>query len=92
MNDEGPVAREIREKLAAAFELERLDVLDESEQHRGHAGYTEGGQSHFRIRLQGPAFAKMTRIARHRAVHAALGSDLIARIHALAIEIDIKQQ
>lgn len=89
MTTEGPVAREIREKLRGAFHPEVLEVVDESDQHVGHAGYQPGGQSHFRVRLKAEPFADMTRIARHRAVHAALGADLLARIHALALEIDV---
>ncbi|MEO0915657.1 MAG: BolA family protein [Pseudomonadota bacterium] len=81
------VEDEIRAKLEQAFQPSALSVLDESEQHRGHAGYQEGGQSHLRITIAAPAFAEMTRIARHRAVHDALGKDLIGRIHALALEI-----
>lgn len=81
------VEDEIRAKLEQAFQPSALSVLDESEQHRGHAGYQEGGQSHFRVTIAAPAFAEMTRIARHRAVHDALGKDLIGRIHALALEI-----
>ncbi|MEL7150775.1 MAG: BolA family protein [Pseudomonadota bacterium] len=81
------VEDEIREKLVAAFEPSALSVLDESEQHRGHAGYQEGGQSHFRVSISASAFADMSRIQRHRAVHTALGPDLIGRIHALALDI-----
>ncbi|MEO0989967.1 MAG: BolA family protein [Pseudomonadota bacterium] len=81
------VEDEIREKLVAAFEPSTLSVLDESEQHRGHAGYQEGGQSHFRVSISASAFADMSRIQRHRAVHTALGPDLIGRIHALALDI-----
>lgn len=82
------VEDEIRAKLEQAFQPSVVSVLDESEQHRGHAGYQEGGQSHFRVSITAPAFADMTRIARHRAVHDALGKDLIARIHALALDIN----
>ncbi|MEM7717993.1 MAG: BolA family protein [Pseudomonadota bacterium] len=81
------VEDEIRAKLEQAFQPSAIDVLDESEQHRGHAGYQEGGQSHFRVSITAPAFGDMTRVARHRAVHEALGKDLIGRIHALALEI-----
>ena len=81
------VEDEIRQKLRAAFQPATLDVVDESEQHRGHAGYQEGGQCHFRVVITADAFAEMNRIARHRAVHSALGPDLIGRIHALALEI-----
>lgn len=78
---------EIRGKLQAAFQPRVLDVSDDSEAHRGHAGYREGGQSHFTVLIEAEAFAPMSRIARHRAVHAALGKDLVGRIHALALQI-----
>lgn len=79
---------EIRARLQAAFAPDRLEVADESEAHRGHAGYREGGESHFRVMIRAPAFAGMGRVARHRAIHAALGPDLMARIHALALDVD----
>lgn len=80
-------AAEIDACLQAAFAPHTLDVVDESEQHRGHAGWQEGGETHFRIRIGARAFDGQSRLARHRAIHAALGADLIGRIHALAIEI-----
>jgi BolA protein len=79
---------EIRSALESAFQPERLEVVDESERHRGHAGYQEGGESHFRVVIRAPAFAGQSRLARHRAVHQALGPDLVGRIHALALDID----
>jgi BolA family transcriptional regulator, general stress-responsive regulator len=78
---------EIRRRLEDEFSPEHLEVLDESESHRGHAGFQEGGESHFRVRMTSSAFADQSRIARHRAVHSALGSDLMGRIHALALEL-----
>jgi len=81
------VSDEIEAKLRAAFEPRELSVVDESEKHRGHAGYQEGGQSHFQVVIAAEAFAPMSRIARHRAVHEALGKDLVGRIHALALQI-----
>jgi BolA protein len=81
------VSEEIRERLTREFSPETLEIVDESEKHRGHAGYQEGGQSHFRVTIAAPAFAGMSRIERHRAVHAALGRALTGRIHALALHI-----
>lgn len=81
------VADEIEAKLRAAFEPQVIEVHDESEQHVGHAGYRDGGESHFRVVISAPAFGSMSRIARHRAVHDALGPDLVGRIHALALQI-----
>jgi BolA protein len=78
---------EIRAALDQAFAPQHLEVIDESEQHRGHAGYAEGGESHFKVVIRSPQFAPMTRLARHRAIHNALGPQLIGRIHALALDI-----
>lgn len=81
------IASEIEERLATAFAPQVLDVVDESEGHRGHAGWREGGETHFHVTIAAPAFAGMSRIARHRAVHSALGRDLVARIHALGLTV-----
>ena len=81
------VAGEIGDRLEAAFAPTVLEVTDDSERHRGHAGWREGGQTHFRVTIASPACAGMGRLARHRAVHAALGPDLMARIHALALSV-----
>ena len=82
------VADEIAAKLREAFEPSTLEVVDESHQHRGHAGAPEGGESHFRVTITADALGPMNRVARHRAVHKALGPELIGRIHALALEIN----
>lgn len=82
------VEEEIRRKLSEAFQPRSLDVVDESEQHRGHAGYQEGGQSHFRVVIAAEKFSDMSRLERHRAIHTALGPGLIGRIHALALQIE----
>ncbi|MEL6645801.1 MAG: BolA family protein [Pseudomonadota bacterium] len=81
------IADEMRARLEAAFAPTELSIVDESEAHRGHAGYQEGGESHWRITINAPAFGPMSRIERHRAVHTALGPDIVGRIHALALKI-----
>lgn len=81
------VKDQIEQRLMQAFAPDRLDVVNESHRHAGHAGDDGSGESHFRVVIRAPAFAPMTRVARHRAVHQALG-DLTTRIHALALDID----
>ncbi len=81
------ITDEIHQCLTAAFDPRELEVVDDSESHRGHAGYQDGGESHFNVRIRSAAFAGKSRVARHRAVHAALG-DIVPRIHALALDID----
>lgn len=81
----GPVAAEIEKRLRAALAPTRLAVINDSEKHRGHAGYDGSGESHFTVEIEAPAFAGKSRLDRQRAVNAALGDLLRERIHALAI-------
>lgn len=78
----------IRASLTAAFAPERLEVVNESHRHAGHAGDDGSGESHFRVAIRAAALAGQSRLARHRAVHAALGPEIMGRIHALALEIE----
>lgn len=79
----------ISEALRIAFNIRELEVKDVSEAHRGHAGYQEGGESHFDVVIASADFEGMSRIARHRAIHAAIGPDLISQIHALSIDVSV---
>ena len=74
-------------KLNARFDPDYLEVIDESERHRGHAGYREGGESHFRVRIGTRHFDGLSRLAQHRLVMETLDDDIKAGIHALAIEV-----
>jgi BolA protein len=78
------VAQTIRTRLQALEPL-ALDLVDESEQHRGHAGYREGGNTHWRLSIVSPQFAGKATVARHRMVYQALGELMQHPIHALAI-------
>jgi len=83
------VRQEIEDKLRAAFAVEHIAVVDDSASHAGHSGAPDGGESHFNVMLRSIEFKGKSRIARHRLVHAALGADLIGRIHALALDLDV---
>ena len=82
----GAVAETIRHKLGAAFSPIRLDVVDDSDRHKGHAGAREGGESHFTVTLESAAFAGVGRVQRQRMVHAALAEELAGPIHALSLK------
>jgi len=81
----GPVAAEIDQRLREALAPTHLAVINDSDKHRGHAGHDGSGESHFTVEIEVPAFAGMSRLARQRAVNAALGDLMQERIHALAI-------
>jgi BolA protein len=72
-------------KLTEAFFPESLTVLDESDQHQGHAGHRPGGQTHFRVYIVAEAFRGKSRIDRHRMINSVLSAELAAGVHALAI-------
>ena len=77
----------IHKKLADTFRPEALEVVDESHQHHGHAGWREGGETHFRVRMIAEAFAGQGRLARQRAVNRCLAEELAESVHALAMEL-----
>lgn len=81
----GPVAAEIHRRLTSALSPTRLVVRDDSERHSGHAGHDGRGESHFTVEVEATSFAGQSRLARQRAVNAALADLLVERVHALAI-------
>jgi BolA protein len=79
------VARAIRQRLTETFAPSRLDLVDQSARHAGHAGARPEGESHFELTIVAEAFAGKNRIERQRMVFAALGDLMQTEIHALAI-------
>ena len=83
-----PTAAALEAALHRALNPANLRVLDESAAHAGHAGANGlGFGTHFRVRIGGPAFAGLSRVAQHRLVYDALRPFTAAGLHALAIEI-----
>jgi BolA protein len=75
------------EKLRNAFDPASFELIDESENHRGHGGWREGGESHFRLRMTSASFAGQGRVQRQRAVNTVLAEELAGPVHALAMEL-----
>ena len=82
----GPVASEMLRRLHSSLSPTRVDLVDDSEAHRGHGGHNPAGESHFTLHIESPAFAGKSRVERYRLVHAALGDLLDERVHALSIK------
>lgn len=80
------ISDSIREKLTLAFAPTRLEVVDDSARHAGHAGARPGGESHFNVLIEVPAFAGVARVARQRQVYAALADELAGPVHALSVK------
>jgi BolA protein len=80
-------AARIQARLAAEFAPLHLSVTDDSARHAGHAGAEPGGQTHYSVLLVSPAFRGQSRVARSRAVHAALAEEFAGGLHALALTL-----
>lgn len=85
--DRPPMAETIETKLTDAFAPESVQVIDESEQHRGHGGWREGGETHFKVVMRAEAFNGLSRVDRGRRVHAVLRDELATTVHALALDL-----
>ena len=79
-------ADRIRGRLTEAFSPSELEVIDESDQHKGHAGARPDGETHFRVRVVADAFRDKSRVETHLMINAALEAEFARGLHALAIE------
>lgn len=86
------VAEEMRVLLTEAFAPARLAIINDSAKHSGHMGDDGSGESHFTIEIDAAAFAEMNRLARQRAVIAALGDIVGQRVHAVAIKAGVPEE
>ncbi len=82
----GQITDAMRDKLTQAFAPLRLDIVDDSDRHHGHAGHRDGGESHFNVVIESSAFEGQGRVARQRMVHAALAEELAGPVHALSVK------
>jgi BolA protein len=81
-------AARIEAALAARFAGARIAVRDESALHAGHAGWREAGETHYHVEMSWPGFRGQSRVARHRAVMAALEGEFMGGLHALSLTLD----
>jgi BolA family transcriptional regulator, general stress-responsive regulator len=81
----GAVADIIRAKLDQAFSPSRLELVDDSDRHHGHAGHSGSGESHFNLKIEAEAFVGKARVMRQRMVMKVLADELAGPVHALSI-------
>jgi BolA protein len=79
------VADTIRQKLTRQLAPIRLDIVDESHRHAGHAGARPEGETHFAVTIVSAAFAGHSRVARQRLIYQTLAEELATRVHALSL-------
>ena len=81
----GPVATEMLRRLNSVLSPTKMELIDDSEQHRGHGGYNPEGESHFTLKIESAAFEGKSRVERQRMIYGALGELMDSRVHALSI-------
>jgi BolA family transcriptional regulator, general stress-responsive regulator len=79
------VAATIRQKLTDRLAPTRLEIVDESHRHAGHAGARPEGETHFAVTVVSAAFVGLGRVPRQRLVYQILANELATRVHALAL-------
>lgn len=79
------IAERIKQKLTDALSPSLIEVVDESEKHKGHGGYREGGETHFHVTVVSSEFEGKSRVDRQRMVYALLADEMAERVHALAL-------
>mgnify|MGYP001170298566 CR=1 FL=1 len=77
----------IAQKLNAALTPQQINVEDVSDKHAGHAGWREGGGTHFEVTVKAMAFSGKSRLQRHRMVNEILADELANSIHALELHL-----
>lgn len=82
----GPVAREIEKRLMAELSPSKLNVINDSAQHHGHAGDDGSGESHFTVEIECAEFDGQSRLNRQRMINKALGDLMHEKVHAMAIK------
>lgn len=81
----GQVADRLERKLRAAFKPDHLQVIDQTNEHHGHAGWRESGETHFRVEITATSFAGKSRVERQRQIYAVLAEDMNNPVHALSL-------
>ena len=77
----------IAQKLKDALSPQHIEVEDVSHHHAGHAGWREGGGTHFTVTIKAESFAGKSRVQQHRLVNSILSDELAGDIHALELHL-----
>ncbi len=76
----------IESRIRDAFSPVFLEVIDESDQHIGHAGH-QGGGRHFAVVIAATQLNGLSRVDAHRQIYALFADQMPDQIHALRIKV-----
>lgn len=78
----------ITKKINSSISVTSLDIEDDSARHAGHAGWKQGGETHFNIRITSPDFKGLSKVQIHRLIYDILKEEMDGKIHALSIRAE----
>jgi BolA protein len=79
------ITEQIKSRLMEALGPEKIDIIDNSAAHAGHAGTLNGG-GHFHVVIVSSKFEGLSLVKRHQLIYQALGNLMKQQIHALGID------
>ena len=82
----GTVATRMKAKLESRFSPELIEIVDDSDKHKGHSGSSEAGETHFSVTITSSVFLGVNRVGRQRLIMKALSEELAGPVHALTIK------
>ena len=88
MNAKINISTSIEQKLKKEFSPIKLIIQDVSEMHRGHAGFKEGGESHFIVKIKSKYFKDMAKLEIHRLINDVLKEEWALGVHSISIQTE----
>ena len=86
------IKEQIINQITEMLQPEFLEIVDQSDKHKGHSGWREGGETHFHIKVISKKFQNLSRIQRHQLVYKSLSPEPMNTIHALSMDLSSNSQ
>ena len=79
--------KQIKKKLKEKINFESLEIIDNSEKHRGHKYFSEE-KYHLHLKIKSVYLKSISRLNAQKLIMNTLKEDLKSKIHALEISIE----
>ena len=78
--------QKIEKKLKKQIQLEKFEIVDNSERHKGHK-FFNSEKLHLCLNIKSAYLKSMPRVQAHKLIMSILKDDLKSKVHALEISI-----
>ncbi len=80
-------ADRMRQLLQDAFNPDQIDIIDDSHKHKGHGGWREGGETHYRLEISAESLKGLSRVKAQQSIYKILKPEFETGLHALSIRV-----